>query len=1164
MSALRIDRRTAALLAAMCATLVVLLGAGASAANAASGRWQLESRPAPTTLNPGAEDQLYVTATDVGDAPIDGTSSKIVVTDTLPKGLKVTAARGRTAYHEFPMACTITPEAGEEPTKVACTLERKLPTYEVLELLYTVQVEASPGTFENKVSVEGGGVAPESISAPVKVGSEKTPFGIDQFELKPENEDGSIDTQAGSHPFALTTKINLNQTIETVPGTGERVASAPALLHDAATKLPPGLVGDANPEAIPQCAEGDFLTILNGKGGGATNACPANTAVGVAVVAVNEPRQFHTVDRVVPVFSLKPAIGEPARFGFEVLKVIVTLDTSVLTGGDYSVVASVRNASEAAQVLGTQVTVWGEPGAEIHDEARGWHCLVDAGNEVTGNPTHEGCAPAERPDKAFLSMPTSCRAPWEGVLLADSWTEQGPREADGQPLEEDPRWHRTTYNLPGKETLKGCGLLPFEPSMTVEPETHSGNTPSGLTVDVHLPQESTLALGGKAVSAIKESTVTLPEGVLLNPAAATGLEACSEGLIGFTGVKEFEPGTPVDTFTSTIPDPEELKPGVNFCPDGSKVGVVHVKTPDLPNELEGGVYLAEQNANPFGSLFAMYIVAQDPVSKVLVKLAGEVSLNPETGQVTTSFKNTPQVPFEDLKLELFGGPRASITTPPLCGSYTTTSSFVPWSGGETKTPSASFNITSGPGGVPCANPLPLNPGFKAGMTNLQAGGFSSFELTLEHHDTDQTPTSLSMKLPKGIAAMLSSVELCPEPQASQGTCGPGSLIGEATAEAGLGSEPFTVTGGKVYITGPYQGAPFGLSVVIPTKAGPFDFGNVVTRSTLNVDPNTAQVTITSELPQFVHTTTTETGVPVSLKVIHVVVNRPNFQFNPTNCTPMNIEGTLSGKQGAAAHLTAPFQADNCKSLPFKPTFEAETTGETSRVIGTNLKVTVRARPGDANIAKTKVIFPEQLPSRLTTIQKACIDAVFEANPASCPEGSVIGRAVAHTPVLKNPLVGPAYLVSHGGAAFPDAEFVLQGEGITLILDGQTNIHNGITSSTFNNVPDAPVSVFEVELPRGPHSAFGNFGSLCEPVHEVTKLVKTTVKSHGHTRHVLKHVTEVKHLEKLILPTILTAQNGDVIEEDTPLSVTACKKAVLGTKTKKKPKKHKKSHGSKKH
>jgi hypothetical protein len=1135
-SALRFRAGLLALAVTVALALTAVLAGGAGAATTAPW-WHVEATAAPTVLPAGAKEaQLYLAATNIGDADAEGEAHPITVSDRVPAGLKVTSSLLRIAFRTeqktFP--CTETPEGGA--TKVSCTYSGKVPAYETLEVRMTLEVTGSPGALENTAHVEGGGAAEgASDTHPLQIGTGGTPFGIERYSFAAQAAGGGPETQAGSHPFQILTDLGLNETLEQNPREigGAGVPAAPELVRDVQTTLPAGFVGDANPAAIPQCSGLQFATIVQPNG--QINECPQNTVVGVAIVTFNEPHTFRYVHRAVPVFSLVPAPGEPARFGFEALKVLVVIDTSVLTGGGYNVVASVRNASEGAQVLGSQIYVWGEPGNEVHDAARGWRCLlngktVNGGTE--GNPNHEHCAPAYegstpvRPVNSFLQMPTDCTKAFESSALIDSWSAPGPRAADGTPITPDARWKEATSSSPH---LEGCEKLPFAPSIEVNPDVLAGNTPSGYTVTVRMPQEGTVGLEHEGVpalstAAVRESTVTLPAGVLLSPSAANGLEACDEGLVGFLGPDP-------QHFTPHIPEPDELQPGVNFCPNGAKVGTVTIKSPDLANAFEGGVYLAKQEANPFGSLYAMYLIAQDPVSKVTVKLSGRIDVNPTNGQISTTFVDTPEVPFEELTIHLFGGPRASLSTPALCGTYATGSTFGAWSGASAaaqivKTvenpethaheivPSSGFAITSGAEGSGCANPLPLAPGFSAGSTNTQAGGFTGFETTISHRDSDAAPTSLTMKLPPGLAAMISSVEQCGEAQANAGTCGPGSLIGEATAVAGLGGDPFTETGGRVYITGPYHGAPFGLSIVIPANAGPFEFGYVVTRAALNVDPSTAAVTITSELPTFVNTNRYQTGAPVQLKSVHVVVTRPNFQFNPTHCTEEHITGTLTGVGGASAPLDQRFQASNCGVLPFNPGLTTSTTGTYSRVNGTEFRVTVTSKAGEANIAKTRLVIPEQLPSRLTTIQQACLEKIFNVNPAACNEGSNIGMAIVHTPVLKNPLTGPVYLVAHGGAEFPDVEFVLNGEnGLRLILDGKTKIRHGITTSTFETVPDAPVERFEAIFPPGPHSALTGFStngsSICG--------------------------------ESISIPTWIIGQNGKTVERRTPVAFTGCPK-----------------------
>ena len=343
---------------------------------------------------------------------------------------------------------------------------------------------------------------------------------------------------------------------------------------------------------------------------------------------------------------------------------------------------------------------------------------------------------------------------------------------------------------------------------------------------------------------------------------------------------------------------------------------------------------------------------------------------------------------------------------------------------------------------------------------------------------------------------------------------------------------------KRTLTGPYNGAPLGLAVIIPAVAGPFDLGNVVVRTALHVDPSDGHVTAISDpLPTIVdargHDGVTD-GFPVRMRSVTVNLNRNTYVLNPTNCNVMAIGAAFTSTGGRTSSGSSRFQAGGCRGLPFKPGFAVGTQGHASKANGTSLKVHVTSSFGQANIAKVKVTLPKQLPSRLTTLQKACLDSVFEANPAGCPEGSVVGTAVAHTPLLEQPFVGPAYLVSHGGAAFPDLEYVLQSEGIKLILDGKTDIKKGITTSSFETVPDAPVSSFESNFPAGPHSILGTFLP-----------VKANYNLCG---------------QALTMPTIITGQNGAVVKQTTKITINGCPKP----KKKHKAKKHKAKHAAKKH
>jgi uncharacterized repeat protein (TIGR01451 family) len=584
--------------------------------------------------------------------------------------------------------------------------------------------------------------------------------------------------------------------------------------------------------------------------------------------------------------------------------------------------------------------------------------------------------------------------------------------------------------------------------------------------------------------------------------------------------------------------------GGTVIADSAAVVVSPVPSPPPPlpgGPLQGQLFVGEPECSPCtnedaqsGKLFRLFLQIQDPRDGLIVKLHGVNHANPVTGQLETEFLEQPQVPFELLELKLKGGPRAPLANPQSCGATQTSADLTPWSapglGGLTGseqiagTPdailSSPLNVDFDGAGGACPGALPFSPSFNAGTTGAgatSAGAYTQFSVTFSRQDREQNLSGVQVQQPPGLAAKLASVPLCEEPRASAGTCGPESQIGTTTTGAGAGEDPFFVKG-RVYLTGPYKGAPFGLSIVVPAVAGPFNLGNVVVRSAISVDPRTAAATVTSDpLPQILD------GVPFRLRKVNVEINRPGFIFNPTNCSAHQITATLSSDRGANAQVASPFGIGGCQNLPFHPELSASAGGRGSKAGGTSFTVKVKSSPGQANIGKTFLQLPSALPSRLSTIQKACLAATFEANPASCPEGSNIGMAIAHTPVLKNPLAGPAYLVSHGNAAFPDVEFVLQGEGITLVLDGKTDIKKGITYSRFETVPDAPVDTFETIFPAGPHSAL----TANVPESEHFSLCNTT----------------------LLMPTEITGQNGAVIKQTTHIAVTGCPPSVTITSAK---------------
>ncbi len=1043
-------------------------------------------------LREGGSGKIVLQAFNLGDAPIDGEEDPVTLTDRLPAGLEAGGLAGATGEVLFP-------EEGEAKSltcsvsSVSCTFTGKLEPYERLEVVIWVTRTGAgvPGPDEvNQVEVSGGKAAAASRTQPVRLSEELVPFGAESFEMLPEEEGGAPATQAGGHPFQLTTVMRLNETAE--------VPFQPAEPRNLTIDLPAGLV--ANASATPKCSYAIFST----QEAELTNACPADAAIGVASAGavLGLPPKAGYFEPMVPVFNLTPAQGEPARFGFIIGgKVPVVLDTHLRVGGDYGATVTVQNLSETGGALSSVVTLWGVPGDPVHDTARGWECLK--------HEQQPGCGPSLSSQKPLLTLPSSCQA-LQSSLIVQSWA------PGASPLEPFP----SSY----EGLLDGCNREGFEPKLEVQSSASSAFSPTELRVHVHVPQQTSEAPGGIAEADVRSTTVALPAALQVNPAAAGGLAVCSEAQIGYREKRGEQ--TLFQEESQAERDGEE--PHRYGCPEGSKLGTVRVKTPLLEEELTGAVYQAAQDANPFGSLLALYIVAEAPQAGVRIRLAGKVQVEPD-GQVVSSFDDTPQTPFEEFELKFFGGGKAPLATSG-CGSYQTTSVFESWAGGAPVSPfSAPFSVSSGPDGGSCASVGGFAPGFLAGTASNQAGAFSRFVTTLTRNDGEQTLSTVTLTTPPGLLGMISKVTPCSEAQANAGTCAAASKIGHVVVQAGVGDEPLVLPeAGKgedpVYLTGPYKGAPFGLSIVVPAEAGPFNLDEgghpVVVRAKIEVNPITAQITIASDPAP-----TRLQGIPLDLRAIKVVVDRPEFTFNPTNCTPMSVTGTIGSSEGKSEHVKSRFQAADCASLRFKPLFKAFTRARHSKRKGAYLRVIVKSGPGQANIGRVHVKLPKTLPSRLATLKLACSEAQFAKNPAGCPAASKVGYAKATTPVLPVPLTGPAIFVSHGGAAFPNLDVVLQGDHVTLDLVGNTFISKGVTTSTFAQVPDAPVNRFVLTLPEGPHSALAANGNLCR--------------------------------EKPRMPTTITGQNGAVIEQDTKIAVKGCKGANRRGKA---HRRHRRKHG----
>jgi hypothetical protein len=912
-------------------------------------------------------------------------------------------------------------------------------------------------------------------------------------------------TQAGGHPWALTTTIEFaSEEVENKEKIHLIVPTRDP--KDIVVDLPPGLLG--NPMAVPRCP----LVSLAGR-----IRCPSSTQIGVYRI-----RWFGGKEELAPIVNVTPENGQSAEFALENdIKIEPILTGHLVRTPEGYGFAVLSNEIPLVEVVSVETTFWGVPADPSHDAMRGLLCAsVARGLPLSCASGVSGGQPAGVPIVPFLTMPTNCAAGSENATVrADSWREPGR-------VYENQQYVGYVEGTVGMPAVTGCNLLAFNPLIEVQPDSSLADEPVGLGVNVRVPLNERPE--SNATPQVRDSSVTFPEGLSVSPGVVDGIRACDE--FGPEGIDITGPESEDVGLNGEL----QLAPG--HCPDASIVGTAEALTPLLPTPVRGHVYLArpgcgasgqkectEEDARD-GNLYRLYLelggTGELANTGVHFKVALETEANPATGQLSSRVKDTPQAPFSELKIRLNGGPRAPLANPAACGPAATTADFTPWSGpGETPqhtfvvgtpdaTPSSFFEVGGCVGGTPM-----FNPGFTAGVVTPQAAKFSPFTLNLSRQDREQYVKGIQVHTPPGLLGVLASVPLCGEPAANEGKCPGASRIGTTKVASGAGSHPFEISG-NVYLTGPYEGAPFGLSVVTNATAGPFNLGLVVVRARIDVDSATSTLTVTTDesgphaIPQIIF------GVPLRLQRVTVNIARPDFMFNPTNCKAQQISANISGNQQTVAKVSSPFAVGGCKSLVFKPKFTVSTNGRTSRLNGASLDTKLSYPAGSlgiaANIARVKVSLPKQLPSRLTTLQKACPAATFNQNPALCPNG-IVGTVRASTPLLPVGLAGPVYFVSHGGEAFPTLVVVLQGDGVRVDLTGTTFINKaGITSSTFKTVPDVPVNKFELYLPQGKGSALAANGNLC----------KTAPN-------------------KLVMPTEFVAQNGAILKQITKIQVTGC-------------------------
>jgi hypothetical protein len=1121
------SRKLTSLLFLFVSFLIFTLPGSAQAASPSPG-FTLDSVAAPTDFSTSSEYNSYeVSAMNAGSMSTDG--SPITLTDTPPPQvtvqivelLLVTSGNAIKSSNGAPGGETSLVGACPNSVPVHCTYSGILPPNAWLKMRVIVGVnesEAPPGThLTNIATVSGGGAALVSTTSENEVNAAPASFGPENFSFYKDGLNGLPEAQAGGHPYELTTTIDLNNEVAPIAGlpggSGTDQPTSVEGVRDIVVDLPLGFAGSTL--AASQCTEVQLDSVAY---------CPPDTVVGHITT---EPLTFGPSLNG-PIWNIAPEHGHPAEFGY-----IDTLKSSHVAGY-VSVVPTpagyvLRFVAPEIPVISLSrivVTFYGDPAEEQAETEQ------QETEEVVKHPVARKIPGVQVP---FFTNPTACTGgPQEATIWMDSWQHPAQFEPGSGGLIptnlNEPQWKKMTSVSP---PVSGCDTLSFTPQIGSQPTTHEADAPSGLEFEQRLPQ--TEAFGVNATPALKDTTIVFPPGMTVDPSSADGLGTCSLAQIGWEGHAPAQPGELYD-FIQSPPE----------CPESSKIGVLELETPLISGKLYGEVFLAAQNENPFDSTFATYIVVNDPTTGVVLKLAGEVKLCASAGevidgksceaagQITSTFDETPQLPFSDLRVHFFGGPRAEFATPPNCGTYTTRSVLEPWSApgsGLAPTPFDSYTIDED-----CA--IGFDPAFTGGSTNLQAGAYTTFQASFERQDDDQELGGAEVSLPPGLLANVPSVTECGEAElaaeaadAPTGGCPASSQVGTVEAGAGPGPNPLFVPG-KVFWTGPHNGGPFGLAVVVSANPGPFHFGNVVVRQSIHINPLTAAVTDVSDpFPTFIDPRGTNgqtNGIPIKLRRVDVeiggVSGKP-FTFNPTNCAKgtFQVGGQITSVSGASKTLSTPFQVTNCAVLKFAPKFAVSTTAKNSKASGTSLtaKLSYPSAPQGtfADIARVKVELPKALPSRLTTLQRACTLVQFDTNPANCPSESKIGYAVVHTPILPGVLSGPAIFVSHGGEAFPTLTMVLQGDGVTVEVVGTTYISKaGVTSTTFKTVPDSPFSTFELTLPEGKYSALTALGNLCT--------------------------------QKLVMPSEFVAQNGAVIHVNTPVSVGGCPKAKALTRAQK--------------
>jgi uncharacterized repeat protein (TIGR01451 family) len=1041
--------------AATAALTLLLLSAASASAMTTTPVWNLEVHHNQTNFQPGEKAEYWIDLFNVGDVDSSG---PVTVTVQLPPGI----TRDYTRRNTPPLNWECPGAPGD--TVITCTTSETIVRHVRISGL-AIGVDVAPdasGTPVTTVTAEGGGGATDTELEPTPISNEEAGWGIwpESWFADFVREDGRTPVrQAGEHPELATFEFDVNSVAAPDPALPEvPFKKAPqGNLRHVSIELPPGFVG--NPNAVGECKPEQLYS----------GACPRGSQVGRMDLHTIPP-VFHSEASYqawsVGVFNMEHPRGAITDLAFSVagqpIHIMATLDAA----NHYAVKTVVSDINEVTPVFNQKLTLWGVPADQTHN----WDRCMYNGTSIINPAPEAPCASSDQ-RKAFLTVPSNCEESHQVRLFdADSWQHPGLFSPE------------LRFPNPGAKAT-GCELLRFEPRVALEPTGHAANTPTGLDVHVEVPQNENP--NGLATPPIESFNATFPQGMTVSPSFADGLTGCSLDQIGLGSDRAVA------------------------CPDSSRIGEVRLRTPLLPKELEGSMYISNQKENPFGSTFGLYLVVHDTEERgILVKMPGRLDLDPASGRITTSFDDLPQLPAEDLTLGFRSGPRAPLISPPTCGVKTIEIEVTSWAQPHNPVDASNdYDVTEGPDGTPCPSDLkgrPFAPKMSAGTVDSNAGGFSPFVFRLSRKDSEQELSRIVTTLPSGLMARLVGTSECPDAalasiSAAEGTaraeqqnpaCPASSQIGTIDVGAGSGTGP-NYFAGKTYLAGPYKGARLSIAIVVPALAGPFDLGTVVVRVPIYIDPTTAQVRAVSDpMPTIIH------GVLLRVRDVRLRFDRPGTMLNPTSCAPTTVDADIVGAGGdpldpaddVSVHLANRFQASNCASLAFKPKLGLRLRGGTHRGDYPKLRATLTMPKGNANIARTSVTLPHSAFLAQEHIRTVCTRVQFAAH--ECPAASVYGHAIAYTPLLDEPLRGPVYLRSSDNP-LPDLVASLDGQ-IHVDLSGRIDSVRGGIRTTFAAVPDAPVTKFVLSMQGGRKGLLVNSTNLCRADQRAT----TAFKAHN--------------------------------------------------------------------